>query len=274
MRPSAPDRSSRATRSLVRAVEHGNVNAATKAIERRADANALVDFQFLPDEPRVRAPVLFLALKRGDAILLDLLLQARASLDARVLLPGQTGAGQGRTVLDVVQSAKDLMALMAAGLLLHQPNGTDHRDMVLHVAAERGWGEVIAWVARRSAAMDVRNALGQTPLHAAVRSPAPAGERWRRQVAIRELLAGGSAIDVVDFKGHSPAQTAALHCPEMLPALAQAGADLAPLLESPSPMWRPVSESVRERIDIALTLRRQRLARLAAAAAPSAEVAA
>lgn len=258
MLPSAPHRSRRATHALSRAVEQNDLARASKALQRKADANALVRVNFGSGAGTLPAPCLFLALQRKNEAMIRLLLDERASMDARVAPAAGVDTpevGRGYTVLDVVQRPEDLMSLLCAGLLWHQPNGTKQRDMVLHVAAARGWAEPIIWIGRKQGMMDVRNALGQTPMHAAVRASVLVSERWRRHTAVLELAKAGALVDGKDAMGRTPVQLALRECQDLLPALIHAGASLDGLTRMDAFLLQKLPEALRKRLDVAVALR-------------------
>lgn len=257
MRPSAPHRSALATHRLSRAVARGDTAAALRLLAGRADANALVGFRWSAEQPLVRAPALFVAVQRQDTGLLQGLLDARASVEVRVHLDGRV-EGLGHTLLDVVTRQEDLLRLLSAGMLWHQPSGAPSRDMVLHVAARRSWTEVVKWVARRCEFMDVRNAAGQTPLHVAVSERLEISQRARRQFTIRALIEGGSSWRAVDPAGRTVVQTALHQCPEMLPVLVECGALLQELGPFDQERVRQLPTSLHQRLEAASSFRRLR----------------
>lgn len=248
-----------ATRRLLRAVKRGDGAEARQAVAQQADANVRVPFQRTPADRVTRAPVLFWALQHQDTALIEALLEARASLDARAHGPDLAlTSTDGFTALDVVQRQEDLLRLLRAGLLMNRPGGSIERDLVLHVAAAHGWTDAIKWVAARTASVDVRNARGQTPLHAAVRQAVPAPARPRQLGTIRVLCAAGASLLAKDAEGRSVMQLALLMCPEMLPVLVECGGSFDDLSEGQRQRLRTLPQDLHDRLDAAASCHRLR----------------
>lgn len=245
-----------ATRHLARALAQGCLDDAVAAIQRQANPNIRVPGRLADSGPLLDLPALFVALVLRHTPLIEGLLEARASVDDRVRESHQSST-QGWTVLDAVQRQEDLLRLLRAGLMWHQPCGNSWRDVALHVAASRGWPEAIAWLAQRGADLDVRNGHGQTPLHAAVRTALDVGTQARRQATIRHLVRSGSALELKDHQGRTPAQTALLYCPELLPVLVECGAAL-PECAGREALNSPLSERLQLRVTAAADVRRLR----------------
>jgi hypothetical protein len=259
--PVSPAPSLLATRRLRRAVKRANGAEALAAVVQHADPNVLVPFRWTPASPVTQAPVLFWALQRKDTALIEALLEARASLDLRVRAPQHEAAASaifGFTALDAVTRPEDLLRLLRAGFLMHQAGGSDTRDMVLHVAAANGWIDVIKWVIVRCPGVDVRNARGQTPLHAAVRQAASPQQRLRTMSGIRLLCAAGCKLNARDSEGRTVVQLALLMCPELLPVLIECGASLDTLTDRQQQRLATLPVEVRDRMTAAASVFRLR----------------
>lgn len=202
---------------------------ALKAIAAHADPDVVIHKAPDPNQAPISAPAIFWALQAGQNDVVQALLASNACITTRLARQDHEPTTHGQTVLDWVRCEADLLSLLKAGLGQFVPCGNTMRDTSLHVAAEFGWVEAVRHIVECSGMIEVRNALGQTPLHALVRHPKRPRDRHKLRQTIEYLVNAGAKTEVRDHEGKTPVQLAA-HCfPAMVRSLVRAGADSSTL---------------------------------------------
>jgi cytohesin len=191
-----------------------------RAIERNDEAmvKPLLDAGSSPDvkvgrggEDSGWTPALHLAIQKGNAAIVEMLIAAKADLAARntySLTPLHLAAEYGHAdiVAILVKAGADVNALQG-GFSLPCGSGEERKpsqNTPLHYAAARGNPETIQALLKAGAELEAANAKGETPLMSAVTPPIYTGiEEKTRLKNIEALLAAGANINARDKQGQT-----------------------------------------------------------------------
>lgn len=147
--------------------------------------------------------------------------------NARVQFIQPTPMEQTPSLIDAVRHDAHLLALLRQGLMLNVRCVDASGDTPIHRAAFSGWRLSLRWLLKEGVDLQVRNSLGETPLHAALRGPVDQKSWAMRKAILGDLVDAGSDLQARDRSGRTVLVRAAGERPALVPVLLDLGADMS-----------------------------------------------